>query len=418
MKGPGLASMAWRNLWRNKRRTLITLSSLAFGVMLATLFTGMGDWRWTEVINFAARMGNGHVTVLHPEFIDRPSLKRTITGVDAKVALIRDTTEVEHVAVRISGQVMLSTATQSSGGMFVAFDPRQENEHTLAFANAIGEGKMFEGPKGRGIVLGKLLAENLEVSLGKKVVYTLTDKQGDIVNGMARVTGLVETGSPTIDLGVVVLPIDTMREVLGYESDEATHIAVFLDNQRDSHAVAGALNGALDQRSAAFAWDETQAELAAFIAMKVWGLLVFEILILVLIAAGIFNTLFVSVMERLREFGILMAIGFSPGRLFRLVVWESAWLAAVGLALGALVTAVPYYLMSTRGIDLSKAIEAGQGDDLEVAGVVMEPILRVGIFPESVVAIAVIILGATLLSGLYPAWRAGRVNPVDTIKLV
>jgi ABC-type lipoprotein release transport system permease subunit len=113
-----------------------------------------------------------------------------------------------------------------------------------------------------------------------------------------------------------------------------------------------------------------------------------------------------------------MAIGFSPGKLFRLVIWESTWLATVGLVLGALVTAGPYYLMSTRGIDLSKAIEAGQGDDLEVAGVVMEPILRVGIFPESAAAIALIILGATLLSGLYPAWRAGRVNPVETIRLV
>ena len=166
---------------------------------------------------------------------------------------------------------------------------------------------------------------------------------------------------------------------------------------------------------AALTWDQIQPDLAGFIAMKVGGAIFMEILIAIIVAAGIFNTLFVSVMERLREFGIMMAIGFSPGSLFRLVMLESLWLSLVGLAAGAALTVGPYLYLSSTGIDLTAMI-GGQG--AEIAGVAVSPIMRVGIFPEHAVWIAIAVFTATMLSGLYPAWRAGRVVPVETIKIV
>jgi ABC-type lipoprotein release transport system permease subunit len=120
-------------------------------------------------------------------------------------------------------------------------------------------------------------------------------------------------------------------------------------------------------------------------------------------------------MERLREFGVLLAIGFSPGRLFRLVIWESAWLALVGLAVGVVATAPLYYFLHTHGIDMSARI----GDKrLEVAGAVLSSVIKATVYPDHAVLIAVAIVGVTMLSGLYPAWRAARVHPVDAIKLV
>jgi len=121
------------------------------------------------------------------------------------------------------------------------------------------------------------------------------------------------------------------------------------------------------------------------------------------------------VMERLREFGILMAIGFTPLRLFSLVMWESFWLGVVGLFAAALVTAWPYYFLSTHGIDVTAQLEI-QG--AEIAGVAMTPILYAQIYPENLVMIATFALFATLAAGIYPAWRAGRVSPVESIRLV
>jgi ABC-type antimicrobial peptide transport system permease subunit len=179
--------------------------------------------------------------------------------------------------------------------------------------------------------------------------------------------------------------------------------------------VAAALAAEMDKGTKVATWDENQPELAGFISMKVSGTKFFEIVIMILIAAGIFNTLFVSVMERIREFGIMMAIGFSPGRLFRLVMWESLWLALVGVVIGALATAYPYYLGATKGVDMSHMV--GKSGS-EIAGVVIDPIMRVGIFPENAVIILLAALLATLLSGLYPALKAGQVEPVASIKLV
>jgi ABC-type lipoprotein release transport system permease subunit len=410
-----LASMAWRNLWRNRRRTILTLISIAFGTFLAVVFTGMGDSSYGKMIDLAARLGGGHVTIQHPDYLDKPALSRTIAGTTDLSKMALADPAVYRVAVRISGPILLSTARESSGAGFIAFDPKAEDQTTLAVMDEIAEGKMFDSSRDRGIVLGASLADNLRAGLGKKVVYTLTDKHGEIVNGLARVSGIIRTGSPTVDRGLCLLPIDTVRGVLGYAPDEATQVALFLDDNRNSQNVKLRMKEALGTGPGVHTWDETQPELAGFISMKVGGTKVFEIIIMILVAAGIFNTMFISVMERLREFGIMTAIGFSPGSLFRLVMWESLWLGLMGLVFAVILTAYPYYYLNTQGFDMS-AMVSKQG--VEVAGVFIDPIMYVAIYVENAFAIAAAVLLATLASGLYPAWRAGRVVPVETIKLV
>ena len=417
MKGNSLAVMAWRNLWRNRRRTVLTLSSIVFGVFLSVLFTAMQDQNWADTIDLAARLSGGHVTVQHVEYIDAPKLTLTIRDTDRLEATAAAATHVSRVAERITGQAMLSTAGDSFGAGFLAIDPAQEDEQTLSILEGLVEGEMFASTRDPGIILGARLAENLGVSMGKRVVYTMTDINGDIVAGLGRVSGIIRTGSPSIDGGMSLLPIDTVRDLLGYAPDESTQLAVFIDDQRRSDAVAESLQEAIGADIAALPWHRLQPELAAFIAMKVGSTRFVEVLIAVLVAAGIFNTLFISVMERLREFGIMNAIGFSPGKIFALVMLESFWLALVGLVASLAVTAGPYFYLASTGINLTALV----GDDtasLEIAGIGMSPVLRVGIFPQNAAIIALAAILAIVLSGLYPAWKAGHVDPVETIRLV
>ncbi len=415
MQRTGLAVMAWRNLWRNRRRTILTLSSIAFGVMLAVLFTAMQDRNWADMINLAARIGGGHVTLQHPEYLETPTLSRTVQGSGELRDMALRERDVTRAVERIVGQVMLATARENYGAGFVAFDPAVEDTSTFGVIDALVAGKMFASSNDRGIILGQRLAKNLDVELGDKIVYTMTDRDGEIVSGLARLSGIVRTGAPSVDSRLSLLPIDAIRSILGYAPDEATQLAVFVDEQRKTDDVTARLAAHIDDDVAALPWHVNQRELAGFIAVKVGGARFMEILIAVLVAAGIFNTLFVSVMERRREFGIMMAIGWSPGRLFRLIMLESSWLAVLGLLAAAVITAGPYYYLSSTGIDISSMIG---GDGTEVAGIAMASVLRVGIYVENVVIIAVAALVATLTSGLYPAWRAGHVNPVETIRLV
>lgn len=412
--GPKLATMAWRNLWSNRRRTIITVFGIAFGVMLAVIFTGVGDSTYSRMIDYAARMGSGHATLQHRDYLELPSVKKTVTGVDDLAEQAEALPEVASVAVRISGTAMLSTATQSMGAAFIGVDPDRETPQTLEIIDDVVEGAFFETADDKGIILGAKLAENLGVGMGKRVVYTLTDKDGEIVSGLGRVSGIVRSGAPSLDAGLCLLPIGAVREVVGYGATEATQVAVFLHDNATSDTVVEQLGAFASGDAVALTWKETQAELHGFISMKVASTLVLELIILLLIGAGIFNSLFVSVMERLREFGIMIAVGYSSAQVFALVMWESLWTGLIGLVAAGFVTAAPYYHLSTKGFDVSTMGTEGT----EVAGVAMDSVMYVEILPESLLVIAVVVLVATLASGLYPAWKAGRVEPVDAIKTV
>src|SRR6476646_7857262 len=143
LRGPALYTMAWRNLWRNRRRTVITLSSLAFGVMTAVTFTSITDQSLGDAIDLAARMSNGHVTVQERDYRDSPSLERSITADDALRARLAADGDVAKVVPRISGQLVVATATDSFGAGFVALDPTLDDERSFAPLGQIVEGKVF-----------------------------------------------------------------------------------------------------------------------------------------------------------------------------------------------------------------------------------------------------------------------------------
>ncbi|MBT3224417.1 MAG: FtsX-like permease family protein, partial [Proteobacteria bacterium] len=132
---------------------------------------------------------------------------------------------------------------------------------------------------------------------------------------------------------------------------------------------------------------------------------------------GIFNTIFMSVLERTREFGIMVALGYSPGQIFSLVMYESGFLAILGLTGVVLVSAWPYSYLSANGIDLTAQM-AESGTSMDIGGVGMDTIMPVGMYPESGIALGILILLAVMTAGLYPAWKAGRVNPIESINLV
>ena len=414
-----LAAMAWRNIWRNRRRSLITLSSIALGTMLAVIMTAVQDAQWRDMIDMAARLGGGHVTIQHEEYLETPTLSRSVKQIDELRGLVRRDSQldetVEGMVERVTGYLMVSTAGQSYGAGFIAYDPERENSETLSILEAIDEGELLEDPHEPRILMGSQLAENLNTRIGRKVIFTLTDKNAEIISETVRLKGILHTGAPTIDGGLVLLPIGLLRKTVAYAPDEATQLGLFLEDQRDAGAVADRIGAALDDGIAAIPWYDNQADLASFIMMKVAGAYFFEAVIALLVAAGIFNTIFVSVMERLREFGILLAIGFSPRRLFSLVMLESFWLGVVGLFFAILITAWPYYYLANTGIDMSAMIGEGNA---EVAGVAIAPLLKASIYPEKLFFIGLAVVVATLLSGLYPAWKAGRIEPVESIRIV
>jgi len=405
--------MAWRNLWRRKRRTYITAFSIGFGVLLSVTFTGTGDYSYTKMINTGATMGLGHVTVEPKGYNETPSLDKRLINSDKIRERLLKTPDVKDAMVRIMGQAMLASASKSIGGMFMGIDPAQESEEYDLFLRSIIKGKLFSGTDGRGAVVGSKVAEKLNLRIGKKFVYTTTDVSGEMVSEIARVRGIFRTGVDEVDGAMILLPIDRIRAALNYGAEDATLVAVIIDDQRRAEMMRDRIEKIVGNPAReVLNWQKTQPDLAGIITMDKSGNYIIQVLVGLLIAAGILNTLLMSVMERTREFGVMMAVGMSPGGLFRLVIMESLWLAILGVLLGIIMTIPWYAYMHYTGIDFSGAI----GGDSSISGVIMDPLVKIRLFKESAAVILSGVFILTLLSGIYPAWRAGRIPPVESIK--
>ena len=410
-----LGSMAWRNLWRRKRRTLITAISIGFGVMLAVTFTGSGDYWYTNMINAGATMGLGHITVEPHGYNQTPSLDKRLLNAGEVRKHVLTMRGVSNAIVRIMGQAMFASASKTIGGMFLAVDPSQESPDQNLLLRSLIQGQLFPGADGRGIVVGSKMAKKLNLRIGKKLVYTTTDVSGEIVSEIARVTGIFETGVGEVDGALVLLPINSVRAILHYDDEDATLVAVSVNDQRYAERIRDKIAAAVgNPLREVLTWKQTQTELAGIITMDKSGNYITQVLIGLLIAAGILNTLLMSVLERTREFGVMMAVGMSPATLFKLVLVESFWLALIGLAVGIIITAPWYAYLHYVGLDFSGAI----GKDYSAGGVLVDPIFRIRLYKESIIAILAGVFSLTLLSGIYPAWRAGRTPPVESLKAI
>ena len=408
-----LGKMAWRNLWRRKRRTVITGFSIGFGVVLAVTFTGTGDYWYTKTINASATMGLGHVTVQPRGYNETPTLNKRLFEAGQIREHLLAMPGVSGAIVRIMGQAMFASASKTVGGMFMAIDPGQESVEGNLLLRSLVEGGVFPGTDGRGAVIGDRMAQKLNLRIGKKLVYTTTDVSGEIVSEIARVVGIFKTGVSEVDGGTVLLPINSVRATLRYGAEDATLVAVTIHDQRNAKRMRDEIAVAVgNPQREVLSWHQTQTEMAGLISMDRSSNYIMQVLIGLLIAAGILNTMLMSVLERTREFGVMMAVGMSPGMLFRLVLVESFWMALIGIAVGIVITAPWYAYLYYVGLDFSGAI----GEDYSAGGVLVDPLFKIRLYKESVIAILSGVFALTLLSGLYPAWRAGRIAPVESLK--
>ena len=209
-----IVRLAWRNVWRSKRRSLITLSSVAVGLWLTVMSVGIADFSYEQMINDSARLGFGHVTIQPEGYRAAPSLELRLENAVPVLDEVRGIEGVDRALTRIIGQAMFQSARKSVGGMFMGVNPADEDPGVNVMLKNIVEGQMFEGTDGRGALVGQLMVDKLQLGLGKKFVLTAIDKDGEIVSELFRVRGIFRTGVVEIDGSTILVPIDRARSAL------------------------------------------------------------------------------------------------------------------------------------------------------------------------------------------------------------
>jgi ABC-type lipoprotein release transport system permease subunit len=401
-----LLSLAWRNIWRNKRRSLIIISAIAVGLLCglfaSAVMFGMGD----SLINSTIDRDLGHIQIHTKSFEDDKLLTDTIPHTASILYEVKSQPNVTGASARLIIEGMISSATSSSGVRITGIIPSDEKNITTVHQKIVS-GTYFESEDANQILMGQKLAENLGVRERSRVVLSFQGLDGTIIYGAFRVTGIFKTESAIFDRSTVFIIEDDLLTLL--DSEPIYHeVAIRVNSVQNVDSLYASLQSNYAHLSVQN-WRELAPELKMMDEMMGLQLNIFLGVILFSLLFGITNTMLMSVLERVREFGVLMAIGMKRSRVFLMIILETIVLSFIGGIVGIALALITIAYFNVAGIDLS-AFAAGLSEfGLEA---VLYPVLPIYFYAS----ITVMILFTAVFSAVYPAIKAIRLKPVTAIR--
>ena len=400
-----LFKIAWRNIWRNRTRSLVVIASVAVGLFAAVFmdafFYGMGE----QDINTTVETQLSHIQFHNPQFPEDKEAEYTIPNGDAIIARLKKDTLVKGVSGRLVTTGMISSTSSASGVEIHGVVPGDEKQVSVISTEVV-EGAYFDTLKRAEVVIGQKLAEKLGIKLHNKIVLTFQSKTGDLTAGSFRIAGLFKSRNSAFDQTTVFTRFGDLDALLG-TGGQMHEIAVILKDGQQAASFAQKLKkespGLLVQD-----WKELSPEMAQLMSIIDQSMYIIIGIILLALMFGIINTMLMAVLERQREFGMLMAIGMNKPRVFFMVVLESVLLTCAGIPAGILFTVVTVGWLGHHGINLSSFSAA-----LSQYGFsnVVYPVLHFAMF----VPITIMTALTAILSAIYPAIKALRFKPAEAI---
>jgi ABC-type lipoprotein release transport system permease subunit len=422
-----LVKIGWRNLWRNRRGTLLTASALGLGLTLLLVSLGLLDGGHDQMITNAVRFGTGDVVIQAQGYQDTGSqaLLLPATAVSATEAFLH-TDAVKRgvlgVSPRLLASGLVSSAANSDGVRIMGVMPERERTVSL-IPQRIIEGSYLSNDQQSGVVIGVDLARKLAVKIGSKIVLMTQMVQppdpaapdvggGEMQSTQLRVSGIFRTGVQAIDAHIIQLPLAQAQILLGVP-DQITQVAVLLEREGDALMVAHGLRRQLtDEPVEVLPWRQAMPDLARLFTLDDAFNYVMNAVVLSVVGLGILNTILMRVLQRRYEFGLFAALGLRPLQLAVMVIGESLALTAFSLALGlALGLGVQHYF-ATHGLDLRWFFKSSLP-----AALVFDPIIYARLSVTRVVSsVWIVFLMATVIS-LYPAFKAARTKLPDALRV-
>ena len=415
-----LLMLAWRNLWRNRKRTLVTLSSIAIGFGFGVFFIGINDGGHNSMIRNAIHLGEGHLTLQPKSYLEAPANHKFIEQGEALVETLSALKIRGQMEERISLQVLAMSANNSIGAVLEGVSS-SEDARLEKVAQSIREGSADIFAEERAVLIGEDLANKLKLKIGSRMVLMAGKQGGDSQAQLARIKGIYKTGLDEIDGWLIISNLAFTQAFLEGEGANLEHypftrVAIFLDDEDEmslwKHRIERALNNTDFDNIAVLDWREMMPQLVQFILFDDAGGYIFMMIILIMIAMGVVNTVLMSVLERTREFGLLRALGISRSYLLILVFLETFLLSLMAVGSGWLVGGSVHWWFSNNGLDLSFLM----GESTAIAGTYMDTMIYTELSEARVKQLTGIIFAVTLSTGLYPAIKAARVTPVQALK--
>lgn len=401
-----LLALAWKNIWRNKKRSLIILTAIALGLWAGLFSVSISIGVWEATINTTIDRNLSHIQIHTNEFKDEGLISNFIPDGNSIIEQIRKDGMIKEVSRRVLIEGMASSPTSSGGVNIIGINPEREREVTT-ISTYIQNGDFFESDKKNSIVIGQKLADKLGLKLGSKMVLSFQSIDTTLTYAAFRIIGIFKTESSIFDQSNVFVNSTNLYSIM--ESQQiVSEIAIRLKSSSDLDSVYSTLvknyPGLLVET-----WKQLAPELEFTYEMLILELEIFLGIILAALLFGITNTMLMSVMDRVREFGVLMAVGMKRIRVFLLILIETFILSVFGGIIGITLGALSIWYFSDKGIDLSIF-----ADGLNAWGMPTQMYPMLPLYFYFVLVIMIIV--TAIIAAIYPSIKTIKLRPAEAIR--
>ena len=402
-----ILSMAWRNIWRHKARSLVIMVSIALGlfagIAVLSLYEGMMISRIRTVIDEET----GHIQIHHPKFSDENESKYLIDNIENILKKISGIPEIIEINKRILANGMLSTPNGTAGVQTIGIDTNTEFSFS-SLKLKIKDGNGFKPNKKYQAIIGKKLAQKMKLEIGSKFVLMFNDTSNNLVSSSYRVASIYQSTNAPLDERIIYVSNYELSDLLGLKG-QVHEIGLKLRNDDDVTATTVKLKQLLPQLKIE-SWKEISPE-TEFMAKTVDTYsYIIMIIIMIALAFGILNTMHMAIMDRSREIGMIAALGTNKFKIFLLILLETIFLTMGGVPFGIILGLSTTFYFNKHGLDLS-----GMGEDL-MSNFGFKTVIYPEFPLEKLIPLLLIVIITALLSSLLPAIKAINMKPIDALK--
>ncbi|MHA2759582.1 ABC transporter permease [Vibrio harveyi] len=406
-----LVKLAWRNLWRNKLRTSIMLGAMVFGLMGVVAMMGFMNGLVDSMIKNAISWQTSHLQIQQKSYLVNPELKDVILDAEKISKVLASNREVKAISERFLADGMIASARSTRGIRINGVNIDQEQNIT-PLSQHIVDGEWLSEEGRNPILVSSKIAERLKLRVGSKVVLTLSDVNGEVAGAAFRVRGIFKTPSTGFDDGNVYVRKNDLEKVAGLSGTHEIAILLNSNNDAELKQLLVFTHSILPPESkdllSVRPWQEIQPLLSTMMSTMDISNQVMLVVFVLAMTLGIINIMLMSVFERTREFGVLMAVGMQKHKIRLLIVFETLFLGLSGCAFGLLGSAIMLKVLSVTGLSL-----AGMAEGLGAYGVDTLLYPRVSIAEYQMIIVAIFV--ASLIAALYPARQILKHRPVDAM---
>ncbi len=400
--------LAWRNIWRNPRRTLVIMCAVIIGVWSMIFLGAVMQGMAVDMVNNSIATLTGNVQIHHKNYQSDPVVENSITGIGSLASTLN-----QHLppgakwASRVRVNVIAQNARHTNGVTLVGIEPLKEAEISF-IGQALIDGRYLEPGDRHGIIVGEALLEQYETKLGHKLILTSQDTDQEMVSRAFRIVGTFRAQMQETEKQFVFVSLGAAQKMLKL-NDRVSEVSIVLADHRNSAKVSENLKKILSGTSFEVkTWKELLPVLMAYLQIFNGFVFVWYLVVFVAMGSGIVNTMLMAIFERMREFGLVKALGMKSSRIVKEVLIESFLLLLIGTLVGNLLGILCILAFSQNGIDLT--VFAAGAEYIGISRVVY-PALRAG---DLIIAnVVVFVLG--LLISLYPALKAAKFTPVEAL---